>query len=222
MADKKLFVLTSILIGISILMSYSLTMYTVVLFDTGEFHFLMRQAAFGLLSIGIMWSLAQLNPDVWLHRIGLTLLVVSMFLMIVMPFLPSSLVSEVGGAKRWIKIVGFSLAPVEFFKIGFIYFLAWSFSRKLGYHGGMGIKQEFLRFLPYAVIFVAIMFIIAFVQNDLGQVVVLDLHFLSSQQSIGYCASNRGGRWRKTRYFSFSPNRSPPIFAFPLQLSLIR
>lgn len=178
MADKKLFVLTSILIGISILMSYSLTMYTVVLFDTGEFHFLMRQAAFGLLSIGIMWSLAQLNPDVWLHRIGLTLLVVSMFLMIVMPFLPSSLVSEVGGAKRWIKIVGFSLAPVEFFKIGFIYFLAWSFSRKLGYHGGMGIKQEFLRFLPYAVIFVAIMFIIAFVQNDLGQVVVLGFTLL--------------------------------------------
>ncbi len=178
MADRKLFVLTSILISISILMSYSLTTYTVVLFNTGEFHFLIRQAAFGLLSIIIMWSLAQLDPDVWLHRLGLTLLIGSMFLMIIMPFLPASLVSEVGGAKRWIKILGFSLAPVEFFKVGFVYFLAWSFSRKLGYHGGMGIKQEFLRFLPYAVIFVAIMFIIAFVQNDLGQVVVLGLTLL--------------------------------------------
>ena len=177
-ADRKLFLLTSILISISILMSYSLTTYTVVLFDTGEFHFLIRQAVFGVLSILIMWFLAQLDPDVWLHRLGLTLLIGSMFLMIIMPFLPASLVSEVGGAKRWIKIVGFSLAPVEFFKIGFIYFLAWSFSRKLGYHGGMGIKQEFLRFLPYAVIFVAIMFIIAFVQNDLGQVVVLGLTLL--------------------------------------------
>lgn len=177
-ADRKLFLLTSILISISILMSYSLTTYTVILFDTGEFHFLIRQAAFGVLSISIMWFLAQLDPDVWLHRLGLTLLIGSMFLMIIMPFLPASLVSEVGGAKRWIKIVGFSLAPVEFFKIGFIYFLAWSFSRKLGYHGGMGIKQEFLRFLPYAVIFVAIMFIIAFVQNDLGQVVVLGLTLL--------------------------------------------
>ncbi|WP_345980267.1 FtsW/RodA/SpoVE family cell cycle protein [Sulfurimonas sp. HSL3-2] len=177
-ADRKLFLLTSILISISILMSYSLTTYTVILFDTGEFHFLIRQAAFGVLSISIMWFLAQLDSDVWLHRLGLTLLIGSMFLMIIMPFLPASLVSEVGGAKRWIKIVGFSLAPVEFFKIGFIYFLAWSFSRKLGYHGGMGIKQEFLRFLPYAVIFVAIMFIIAFVQNDLGQVVVLGLTLL--------------------------------------------
>ena len=159
-------------------MSYSLTTYTVILFNTGEFHFVIRQAAFGILSITIMWSLSQLNPDVWLHRLGLTLLIGSMFLMIVMPFLPASLVSEVGGAKRWIKVFGFSLAPVEFFKVGFVYFLAWSFSRKLGHHGGMGVKQEFLRFLPYAFVFVAVMFIIAFLQNDLGQVVVLGLTLL--------------------------------------------
>lgn len=177
-ADRKLFLLTAILISISVLMSYSLTTYTIILFNTGEFHFLIRQAGFGLLSIFIMWFLAQLDSDVWLHRLGLALLIGSMFLMIIMPFLPASLVSEVGGAKRWIKIVGFSLAPVEFFKIGFIYFLAWSFSRKLGYHGGMGVKEEFMRFLPYAVIFIAIMFIIAFVQNDLGQVVVLGLTLL--------------------------------------------
>lgn len=67
-------------------------------------------------------------------------------MMIAMPFLPEFLVSAVGGAKRWIKVFGFSLAPVEFFKIGFIYFLAWSFSRKLGHHDGMGIGAEFKRF----------------------------------------------------------------------------
>jgi cell division protein FtsW len=178
MADRRLFVLTSVMIVIGIFMSYSLTSYTVILFDVGEFHFLLRQAFFGILSIFIMWYLAQLDPDIWLHRLGLSLFVISMFLMIIMPFLPASLVSEVGGAKRWIKIVGFSLAPVEFFKIGFVYFLAWSFSRKLGHHGGMGVKEEFLRFFPYAIVFVAVMFIIAFLQNDLGQVVVLGLTLL--------------------------------------------
>ena len=178
MADRRLFILTSIMISIGILMSYSLTAYTVILFDVGEFHFLIRQAGFGILSILIMWYLAQLDPDIWLHRLGLSLFIISMFLMIVMPFLPASLVSEVGGAKRWIKLGGFSLAPVEFFKIGFIYFLAWSFSRKLGHHGGMGVKEEFLRFFPYAVVFIAVMFIIAFLQNDLGQVVVLGLTLL--------------------------------------------
>jgi len=95
--------------------------------------------------------------------------------MLIMPFLPSSLVSEVNGAKRWIKILGLSLAPVEFFKIGFVYFLAWSFSRKLGHHGGMGLVEEFKRFAPYAGVFVVVMFLIAVVQNDLGQVVVLSL-----------------------------------------------
>jgi len=94
---------------------------------------------------------------------------------VAMPFLPASLVTEVGGAKRWIKLFGFSLAPVECFKVGFIYFLAWSFSRKLSHHGGMGVKAEFKRFMPYAGAFIVAMFIIAFLQNDLGQVVVLGL-----------------------------------------------
>jgi cell division protein FtsW len=95
--------------------------------------------------------------------------------MVAMPFLPSYFVSEIGGAKRWIKVLGMSIAPVEFFKIGFVYFLAWSFSRKLRHHGGMGVKEEFKRFFPYAALFVLVMFLIAIVQNDLGQVVVLSL-----------------------------------------------
>jgi len=81
-----------------------------------------------------MWSISRLDADIWLHRIGLTLFISGLFLMMIMPFLPASLVSEVGGAKRWIKILGFSLAPVEFFKVGFVYFLAWSFTRKLSSH----------------------------------------------------------------------------------------
>ena len=178
MADRKLFTIVAILIGMSILLSYTLSAYTTLLFDVNEFHFASRQAIYGLLSITIIWILAQLDPDKWLKPIGLTLFLGSMILMIAMPFLPEFLVSAVGGAKRWIKVFGFSLAPVEFFKIGFVYFLAWSFSRKLGHHDGMGIKQEFIRFMPYGVVFLGAMFIIAFVQNDLGQVVVLGLTLL--------------------------------------------
>ncbi|MDA3945192.1 MAG: FtsW/RodA/SpoVE family cell cycle protein [Helicobacteraceae bacterium] len=178
MADRQLFILTALLIGISIIVSYSLSSYIVVLFGYSDFHFVIRQFAFGVLSILIMWTLSQLNPDVWLKRLGLTLFIGGLLLMTAMPFMPSFLVSEVGGAKRWIKIAGFSLAPVEFFKIGFIYFLAWSFSRKLGHHGGMGLKQEFLRFAPYGAFFLFVMFLIAVVQKDLGQVVVLSMVLL--------------------------------------------
>ncbi|WP_457748918.1 FtsW/RodA/SpoVE family cell cycle protein [Sulfurimonas sp.] len=172
-ADRKLFTLVSLLIGISIVLSYTLTPYTTLLFGVNEFHFAVRQTIFGLISIVLIFMLSQLDPDKWLKPIGFTLFFGSLILMIAMPFLPESIVSEVGGAKRWIKIAGFSLAPVEFFKVGFIYFLAWSFSRKLGHHDGMGLSGEFKRFLPYAIIFLGAMFIIAFLQKDLGQVVVL-------------------------------------------------
>ena len=178
MADRKLFTLVSVLIGISIILTYSLSLYVSLLFNVGQFHFVTRQIAFGIMSILIIWGLAQLDPDKYLKPIGFTLFIGSILLMVAMPFLPEFLVSAVGGAKRWIKVFGFSLAPVEFFKVGFVYFLAWSFSRKLGHHDGMGIKAEFLRFAPYGVVFIGAMFVIAFVQNDLGQVVVLGLTLL--------------------------------------------
>lgn len=175
MPDKKLFSLTATLIAIGILCSYTLSTYAVVLFNYGSFHFVVREGLIAFLSLTLMWIIARLDSDQWLHPLGLTLFFGGIFLMLIMPFLPASLVSEVNGAKRWIKILGLSLAPVEFFKVGFVYFLAWSFSRKLGHHGGMGLIEEFKRFAPYAGVFVVVMFLIAVVQNDLGQVVVLSL-----------------------------------------------
>ncbi|MBW6488575.1 FtsW/RodA/SpoVE family cell cycle protein [Sulfurimonas sp.] len=178
MADRQLFTLVSVLIGISVVLIYSLSAYITLLFEVNQFHFALRQAVFGFLSIFIIWLLAQGDPDKHLTPIGFTLFIGSTILMIAMPFLPEFLVSAVGGAKRWIKLFGFSFAPVEFFKIGFVYFLAWSFSRKLGHHGGMGVKEEYIRFAPYGIVFIGAMFVIAFVQNDLGQVVVLGLTLL--------------------------------------------
>lgn len=178
MADRKLFALVCVLIGISVLLTYSLSVYFTIFSGVGEFHFAIRQFIFGTISIFIMWSLAQGDPDRHLSPVGFTLFIGSAFLMIIMPFSPDFLVTAVGGAKRWIKVFGFSLAPVEFFKVGFVYFLAWSFSRKLGHHGDMGIKEEFIRFAPYGIVFIGAMFVIAFVQNDLGQVVVLGLTLL--------------------------------------------
>lgn len=175
MPDKKLFILTTILITVGIICSYTLTAYAVILFDYNAFHFVFRELLIAIISILLMWMISQLDPDVWLHPLGLTLFWGGIALMVAMPFLPSYFVSEIGGAKRWIKVLGMSIAPVEFFKIGFVYFLAWSFSRKLGHHGGMGVKEEFKRFFPYAALFVLVMFLIAIVQNDLGQVVVLSL-----------------------------------------------
>ena len=100
MADRKLFALVCVLIGISILLTYSLSVYFTIFSGVGEFHFAIRQFIFGTISILIMWSLAQGDPDKHLSPVGFTLFIGSAFLMIIMPFLPDFLVTAVGGAKR--------------------------------------------------------------------------------------------------------------------------
>ena len=173
MPDKVLFTVATVLIGIGVILVYSLGTYTVARFHYYDFHFLVRQAGFGVLSILIMWFLAHRDPERWILPLGFTLFVGGFVIIIVMPFLPDYMVKEVGGAKRWINLVGFSLSPVEFFKVGFIYFLAWSFNRKLEHHGNMGVIKEIIRFTPYAALFVIIMIFVAVFQKELGQVAVM-------------------------------------------------
>lgn len=174
MPDRLLFIYVATLITISIIFAYSLSSYTVLYYERLDYHFLIRQASFGLFSIVIIWTIALLDPRIWLHRIGFLLFFGGLFAMAIMPFLPTSLSHAVGGAKRWITLPGLSIAPVEFFKIGFIYFLSWSFSRRFE-NEQLGLKDEFKRFLPYAAIFFVAVFLIAVMQNDLGQVIVLGL-----------------------------------------------
>jgi len=179
MIDKPLFLSATALIVIGIIFSYSLSVYTVLLFNVQPWHFFIRQLAAGMIGIFLMWFIARQDPDKVTTKIGFSIFIISALMMIAIPFLPESIAREVGGAKRWIRLGPLSLAPVEFFKIGFAYFIAWSFSRKvLPKHiekkeFQFTLKDELLLLLPYFVIFAAVMFIIAIFQNDLGQVVLL-------------------------------------------------
>lgn len=173
-ADYPLFILVSVLIISSIIFSYSLTIYTVEFFGYDQFHFFIRQGLVGIVAIFIMWYFSMLDPDKLVKKVGMSLFVIFFILMILMPFLPGSLVTESGGANRWIRLPGFSLSPVEFFKIGFIYFLSWSFHRKVIHKPKkIGLIEEVLLLSPYFLTFFVVVFIIAFLQKDLGQVVLL-------------------------------------------------
>ncbi|PIF04481.1 MAG: cell division protein [Arcobacter sp.] len=171
--DYILFYLSSILIIISILFSYSLSIYTVVYWDYDPFHFFYRQLITGLLAIIIMWTLAQIKPDILISKMGWFLFIFFLFLILIMQFLPPFMVTESGGAKRWIRLPGISLSPVEFFKIGFIYYLSWSFHRKLTDITTQSFKNELKLLAPYAIVFSFVVFMIAVLQKDLGQVVLL-------------------------------------------------
>ncbi len=172
--DKTLFSLCSFAFFVGMLFSLSLPVFTVLFFDYSEYHFFIRQFAVGMVCIFVMWALSQLDPDKALHFIGFSIFFSCLLLMGVMHYLPESLVTSAGGAKRWIRLPGFSLAPVEFFKIGFVYFLAWSFARKLD-SSKKSLKEELMLILPYIAIFIMVIYLIAVMQNDLGQVIVLAL-----------------------------------------------
>ncbi len=173
MIDKALLAGVMALLTLSLVMSYSLSAYTVLHFEYNDFHFFVRQAIFVFLGFFAMVFLSRLDPDRWLIPVGLSLFVLFFLAMVVMQFLPSSLVSAVGGAKRWIRLGSVSLAPVEFFKIGFVFFIAWSFSRKLLDKSKMPFWEELRTYAPYLFVFVIAVVIIAIFQKDLGQVVVL-------------------------------------------------
>jgi len=173
MIDKPLLAGVMILLTLSLVMSYSLSTYTVVHFNYAGSHFFIRQSMAIFIGFVTMVFLSKMDPDKWFSRIGLSLFVLFFILMIAMQFLPSSLVNAVGGAKRWIRVGPMSIAPVEFFKVGFIFFLAWSFSRKLLNKTKMKFWEEVRAFAPYLFVFLVAVVIIAVFQKDLGQVAVL-------------------------------------------------
>lgn len=172
--DKILFFLCASLITIGIVFSLSLPVFTVLFFDYAPSHFFIRQFSVGVVSVILMWLLSQLDPDKAMPFIGFAIFFLCIIAMSVMHYLPESMVTASGGARRWIRLPGFSLAPVEFFKIGFVYFLAWSFARRLD-ETKKSLGDELKLIIPYIGVFILVIYLIAILQNDLGQVIVLAL-----------------------------------------------
>jgi cell division protein FtsW len=160
---------------IGALFSYSLPVYLEQAKNLSEYHFVMRYVLFSAVGLGIMVFLANLNPDKWFNKIGWTILVISAILVFIMPFLPESVAPVINGAKRWIKLGPFKFAPVEFFKIGVIFFLSWSFTRKVKEFPS--IKDEFKLIMPYIIALGFFWYLILAYQSDLGQVMVMGLLF---------------------------------------------
>jgi cell division protein FtsW len=144
-----------------------------VRYGAGEFNFVLKQLIFAVMTLFIIWSISRLDSEVWMHKIGIGLFLIGFALMIAMNFLPASFVPEIGGASRWITIFGFSIAPVEFFKVGFIYFIAWSMSRKVEIDREHKFRTEFKIFFPYFFAYGIAVLFITVIQKDLGQSVVL-------------------------------------------------
>ena len=173
MIDRPLLAAVMALLTLSLVMSYSLSTYAVTYYGYQDFHFFVRQSVAVFIGFMLIVILTKLNPDKWFSHIGLALFFTFFMIMISMQLLPSTWVKEVGGAKRWIQLGIMALAPVEFFKVGFVFFISWSFARKLLDKNKMTFFEEIRMFSPYILVFIIAVVIIAVFQKDLGQVVVL-------------------------------------------------
>jgi len=175
MIDKPLFGATIILLVIGLVMSYSLSSYVVVNYHYDNMHFFIRQLIAVIIGVSLMVWISRLNPDKWFKPIGMILFVSFLAILLIMPVLPESLVKSIGGAKRWINLGSVSITPVEFYKIGFVMFISWSLVRTRLPRGKMCLKSEIKLFIPYIIVLVISILLIAVFQKDLGQTMVISL-----------------------------------------------
>ncbi|WP_457560662.1 FtsW/RodA/SpoVE family cell cycle protein [Caminibacter sp.] len=169
--DIIIFVVVAILMLIGAVFSYSLPLFLEHLKGWNEYHFFSRYIVYAFFGFIFMIVLANLNPDKWFNIIGFSILIISGIMVIAIPFLPSSVAPVIKGAKRWIQIGSIHFAPVEFFKIGVIFFLSWSFTRKIG--KAKNLKEELKTLLPYLFVLGIFWAIISMLLSDLGQVMVM-------------------------------------------------
>ena len=168
--DILIFIIVTVLMIIGAVFSYSLPTFLEMRDNLSPFHFVIRYIGISILGFGIMIFLAKRDPDKWFNKIGFGILIISSILLLSMPFLPHFLAPTINGARRWINFGILKLAPVEFFKIGFIFFLSFSFTRKLGNNS---LKEELIQMSYYFIFFSIFWFLIIAFQSDLGQVGVM-------------------------------------------------
>ncbi|WP_104740310.1 FtsW/RodA/SpoVE family cell cycle protein [Helicobacter bizzozeronii] len=194
MPYRYLFFYASMLMILSVLLSYSLSTYVTMLYHYKETHFFIRQLIAVVAGIILMWGVSWLDPNKWFSKMGFVIFFGSFFLMVLMNFLPESFSTSAGGAKRWIRLPFFSLAPTEFFKVGFVFFLSWSLSRTFFNQEKSSVREELMILIPYLVVFLLIAFLIGVLQNDLGQVILLAI-------VLGFLLIFSGGSFKLFRIF---------------------
>lgn len=154
------------LVGLAALLSAS------VVDSQGDFGniyaYFTHQILFGVGAGSILGFVAyKINYKKW-RALALPVLLFSIFLLLVV-FIPD-VSSEVGGARRWISVYGFSFQPSEFAKLGIIIYLAaWFDSRRT-----TTVRRWNEGFIPFVTIVAAVGGLIIF-QPDVGTLGVIAL-----------------------------------------------
>src|SRR5207302_208966 len=129
--DRWLFSATIGLALFGVVMVYSASAVIAIEEHHSQFHYVIKQAVWTLLGFGVMFLAMRFDYQKLNRRwIVYGLLLATIFLLVaVFAFSP------VNGARRWIKLAGFSAQPSEVAKLSLTFFLARFLDKRAGAEG---------------------------------------------------------------------------------------
>jgi cell division protein FtsW len=161
--DSVLAAVVIALIGFGVVMVYSASAIEATVRHHNAQYFLERQGIFALLAIVVMWLVSRvdyrrLKPLTYPILVGVTLMLVAVVV---------GLGHKAGNAYRWIVIGPIRIQPAETAKLGIVFWLAYSLSKKAD-----KIKSFSIGFLPHLIV-VGVLIMLCLKQPDFGSSVVL-------------------------------------------------
>ncbi len=160
--DRWTAVAVTCLIAIGAILSLAASPAIAAKIDQPTFYFVYKNLLFLIPSFFLMFAVSMLSPY-HIRRFALWLFVGALALMVLTLFIGT----EVNGAKRWIKVAGFSLQASEFIKPAFVVLAAWLFAehnRRADYPG-----------IAFSCILFAIVAGLLVMQPDFGQTMLLGM-----------------------------------------------
>jgi len=152
------------LVGLGLVMVFSASSALASRQYGDAYYFLKRQAFSAGLGICALIFLSHLPYGVYRRLVYPIFFGVCGLMLLV--FVPG-LGVEVGGARRWIHVLGWSFQPSEAAKVGLVMYMAYSISKK-----GEQVRDLATGYIPH-MIFLGILVLLVLSQKDLGTVALL-------------------------------------------------
>lgn len=155
---------TLALLGLGLVVVYSASSH-LSMFQLGDsYHFLKRQALWGLLGLGLLLA-GRYIPCTFYARWAYPLLMVSLVLLCAL-FVPG-LGRRIGGATRWLQLGPIAFQPSEFCKFALAVYLAYSMATK-----GTAMRSFTRGVAPHLLVTSAFAFLLI-LQPDMGTAAIL-------------------------------------------------
>lgn len=156
--DFVLFLTVMSLLSLGVIMIFSASEYSTLIYLNDSFYYFKRQMIWALLGLTAMFVMA--NYDYWRLKRYIGPVLIIAFVALVLVLIPG-IGKEVNGARRWIVLGPVNFAPAEFVKLAIIIFAAYGLSKQ------KNRVRHFKGVLPYLMAMTLACGLIMF-QPDLG------------------------------------------------------